>query len=364
MAAYTTVDDPTIYVGTTLYTGNQSTVTLTMDNIGWLWMKRRGSDIRNVLFDNVRGGHYTGSGFKPVIVSDTNDASQGTDIDSAAKGITFGSTQTVIGNDQHGYSYNRSGHSMVAWHWATGTSFSNDASATGVGSVDTAGTISADAGFSIMTYTGVSGQQTIAHGLGAVPKMVIVKNLDSSENWRVYHHKVGAGAYLKLNTTDAKTDDTGPFSNTTPTSTLITMGGDDGTMHGSEELVAYIFAEKQGYSKFGKYIGNGNVDGTFIYLGFKPAWFMIKSSSNAEQWEIVDNVRDPHNPVNQVLIANADSEETTGGTGNRIYCDFLSNGVKLRGNASQANGDGVSIIYMAFAEMPFVNSKGVPGNAR
>ena len=362
--AYTTVDDPTLYIKTVAYTGTGSAITETMDNVGWIWMKRRNSDIRNVLFDNARGGHYTGSGFKPIIVSDTNDASQGTDVDSAAKGITFGATQTIIGTDAAGYSYNVSGHDMVRWMWATGTSFSNDASATSVGSVDTAGTISADAGFSIMTYTGVSGEQTIAHGLGAVPKMVIVKNLDSAENWRVYHHEVGAGAYLKLNTTDAKTDDTGPFSNTTPTSSVITMGGDDGTMHGSEELVAYIFAEKQGYSKFGKYKGNGNVDGTFIYLGFKPAWLMIKSSSNAEQWEIVDNVRDPVNPVNQVLIANANSSETTGGTGNRIYCDFLSNGVKLRGNASQANGDGVTIVYMAFAEMPFVNSNGVPGTAR
>ena len=372
MAAFTTVDDPTIYVGTTLYTGNQSTVTLTMDDIGWLWMKRRGSDIRNVLFDNVRGGHYTGSGYKPVLVSDADSASQGTDIDSAAKGVTFASAQTVIGNDQHGYSYNRSGHSMVAWHWATGTSFSNDASATSVGSIDSAGTVNTTAGFSIIGYTGAgdgtsSSAQTIAHGLGVAPSMIIVKNLADSTNWFTYHHRntsAPATDVLYLNLTNATGDDNGPWNDTAPTSSVFTVGGDNGTNGNGDSMIAYCFAEKQGYSKFGTYIGNGNVDGTFIYLGFKPAWFMIKSSSNAEQWEIVDNVRDPFNPVNQVLVANSDAEETTGGTGNRIYCDFLSNGVKLRGNASQANGSGLTFVYMAFAEMPFVNSNGVPGTAR
>jgi len=372
MANYTTVNDPSPYFGTTLYTGNQGTITLTRDDIGWLWVKRRGSDIRHCLFDNVRGGHYTGSGYKPVLVSDSNAASQGTDINTAAKGVAFASAQTVIGNDAAGYSYNRNGHSMVAWQWATGTSFSNDASSTSVGSIDSAGTVNTTAGFSIIGYTGAgdgnsSSAQTVAHGLGVAPSMIIVKNLADATNWYVYHHKntsAPATDVLYLNLTNATSDDNGPWNDVAPSSSVFTVGGDNGTNGNGDAMIAYCFAEKQGYSKFGTYTGNGNVDGTFIYLGFKPAYFFIKSSSNNEQWEIVDNVRDPHNPVNQVLAANVDDEEITGGTGNRIFCDFLSNGVKLKGNASQANGDGVTIIYMAFAESPLVNSNGVPCNAR
>ena len=357
--AFTAIDNPELHFQCKIYTGTGSAITETMDNIGWIWMKRRDSGIRNNLFDNARGGHYTGSGFKPIIVSDANSASQGTDVDSAAKGITFGSTQTIIGTDAAGYSYNVSGHDMVRWMWATGTSFSNDASATSVGSVDTAGTISADAGFSIMTYTGVSGQQTIAHGLGAVPKMVMVKNLDSSENWRVYHHSIGAGSYLKLNDQATKTDDTGPFSNTTPTSTVITMGGDDGTMHGSEAHVAYIFADKQGYSKTGKWIGNGSSDGPYIYTGFRPAYLLYKNVDTADEFFIHDNKRQGYNDQNEILFASIDQQESTV---DRIR--FCANGFKTLDSDKGVNKDGDTYVYLAIAEAPLVNSKGVPGNAR
>ena len=368
MAAYTTVDDPTIYVGTTLYTGNQSTVTLTMDDIGWLWMKRRGSDIRNVLFDNVRGGHYTGSGYKPVLVSDTDAASQGTDIDSAAKGVTFASAQTVIGNDQHGYSYNRNGHSMVAWHWATGTSFSNDASATSVGSIDSAGTVNTTAGFSIIGYTGAgdgtsSSAQTIAHGLGVAPSMIIVKNLADSTNWFVYHHKntsAPATDVLYLNLNNATGDDNGPWNDTAPTSSVFTVGGDNGTNGNGDSMIAYCFAEKQGYSKFGRYIGNGNANGTFVYTGFKPAWLMFKSfDTSSRQWEIHDNKRDTFNPSSKRLFANLDNTEAT-----ENYVDFLANGFKFRTTDVTGNESGTKYIFLAFAESPFVNSNSIPGTAR
>ena len=211
-----------------------------------------------------------------------------------------------------------------------------------------------------MKYTGVSGQQTIAHGLGAVPKMILVKNLDSAENWRIYHHSLGAGAYIKLNTADAKVDETGPFSNTTPASSVITMGGDDGTMHANEEMIAYIFAEKQGYSSISQYKGNGNANGPFIYTGFKPAFIMIRGYAGTDDWIMVDNKRSGYNPENEHLDANNNAAESDG-SGN---IDFLSNGFKIRSTFSSMNYVTGQYIYMAFASNPFVSSTGVAACAR
>ena len=149
-----------------------------------------------------------------------------------------------------------------------------------------------------------------------------------------------------------------------PTSSLITLGTESGFNGSSSTYVMYAFAEKQGYSKFSSYTGNGNVDGTFLYTGFKPAWIMVKSSSNSEQWEIVDNKRNTFNPLNLLLYPDQNAAEFTGAAGDRLYCDFVSNGVKLRGNASSANGNGLSYIYMAFAENPFTSSAGTPVTAR
>ena len=188
-------------------------------------MKRRDSGIRNNLFDNARGGHYTGSGFKPIIVSDANSASQGTDVDSAAKGITFGSTQTIIGTDAAGYSYNVSGHSMVRWMWATGTSFSNDASATSVGSVDSTGSVNTNAGFSIINVVkNNTTAHTVAHGLGAVPQMIIGKSrTGSSYRWIVYHKDIANTHALYLNENHAKVDSVTFFFFFTPTSFVFSL---------------------------------------------------------------------------------------------------------------------------------------------
>ena len=146
------INKPTDYFDTTLYTGNSSSQTLTMDNLGLLWMKRRDSTIRHCLFDSVRGGYYTGSGNPPLLVSDSSGAAQGTDIDSAVKGITFGATQTVIGNDAGGYSYNVSGHSMVGWQWSAGGTASSNTD----GSITSTVSANTTSGFSIGTYTGTN----------------------------------------------------------------------------------------------------------------------------------------------------------------------------------------------------------------
>jgi len=356
--AYTTINKGESHFNAVLTTGtgNSQAVTGVGFQPDWIWGKRRDSTGKPSLFDSVRGVT------KGLESSETGAEFTSTDYYSSfdTDGFTIGAGAGGAGNG--------SSQTAVQWCWKAGGSASSNTD----GQLTSSVSVNQDAGFSVLTYTGVgdgtSGTaRTVGHGLGVTPAVLIIKNRADSTNWNVYHHKNTSAPeteIIYLNLTNATADDNGFWNDTAPTSSVFTVGGDNGTNGNGDSMIAYCFAEKQGYSKFGTYIGNGNVDGTFIYLGFKPAWFMIKSSSNAEQWEIVDNVRDPFNPVNQVLVANSDAEETTGGTGNRIYCDFLSNGVKLRGNASQANGSGLTFVYMAFAEMPFVNSNGVPGTAR
>ena len=361
--AYTDIDDPTIYFDTTLYTGNGSSQTLTMDNIGLLWMKRRDSSIRHCLFDSVRGGHYTGSGNPPLLVSDSDAAAQGTDIDSAAKGITFGATQTVIGNDAAGYSYNVSGHSMVGWQWSAGTSFSNDASATGIGTIDSSGSVNETAGFSIVSYTGTGSAATIKHGLSTTPNMMIIKNLvTSSKDWQVYSPVNDPTDALALNQSDATGDSDVYWNDTAPTSSVFSVKSGATNTSGAA-TIGYIFSNRQGYSKFGSYTGNGSADGTFVYLGFKPAYVVVKRTDASESWFQYDNKRNAHtgNERYYVLRPNTNSAENTTYSDN-WQMDFLSNGFKLRTTAGHLNSG--NLIYMAFAESSFVNSKGVPTTAR
>ena len=357
--AYTNIDKPSDYFDTLLSTGDGGSHTFTGLDFqpDWVWSKRRQTHVHQ-LYDSVR---TAGSG--KAIQSDSNAAEGG---DGGTYGYLSSFTSdgfaSTIGSSNNNY-FNADGATYVFWNWKAGTSFTNDASSTSVGSVDTAGSVNTDAGFSIMKYTGVSGEQTIAHGLGAVPKLILVKNLDSTENWRIYHHSLGAGSYLKLNTADAKVDDTGPFSNTTPTSSVITMGGDDGTMHANEELIAYIFAEKQGYSKFGTYTGNANADGPFAYTGFKPAFFIYKNTNTSgEEWKILDNKRDPFNRGSQRNL-NAHTNTAESDDANSIG-EFVSNGVKIRSAHNNINKSGSPFIFIAFAENPFVTSTGVPTTAR
>jgi len=353
------INKPTDYFDTTLYTGNSSSQTLTMDNVGLLWMKRRDSAIRHCLFDSVRGGYYTGSGDPPLLVSDSSGSAQGTDIDSAVKGITFGATQTVIGNDAGGYSYNTSGHSMVGWQWsASGSTASNtDGSITSTVSANTT------SGFSIVSYTGNStAGATIGHGLGVAPAMFIIKNRNAAEHWAVYHQSISPSNMLYLNLTNAQ-DPANQFNSTAPTANVFSVSSNIMVNATSNNYIAYCFAEKKGFSKFGSYTGNGSTDGTFVYTGFKPAFLIWKQTNTGGQtWGLFDNKRDPHNFVSLRLPPDTtDSEGSPSAAGS---CDFLSNGFKWRSSFASRNGSGGTYIYMAFAENPLVGTNNIPATAR
>jgi len=252
---------------------------------------------------------------------------------------------------------------MASWNWKAGTSFSNSAGANGA-SLASTGSINTTAGFSIIKYTGSGSNATVAHGLGVVPKMILFKNLSSGQPWRVYHTALGNTNRLCLNDTSASNNDDSAFNDTSPTSTVFSVGGSSSTNGSSNNMIAYCFSEKVGYSKFGSYTGNGNANGTFVYTGFKPSFVlqkMYEASANGN-WTMHDNRRSSSNGFNHVdktLYPHlANSEDT--GTGRGM--DMLSNGFKFTGN-DEGNTTNQKCIYMAFGQT-LVGTNGVPATAR
>ena len=355
--AYTDIDDPSAYFQTALFTGNAGTNAIT--NTGnsdlqpdWVWFKCRSAAEHHGLFDSVRG-------VTKVVYSNLSTA-QDNLADSLA---SFNSDGFTMGADTGSSgAFNGNSKTMVAWQWKAGTSFTNDASGTGIGTIDSTGSVNTDAGFSIISYTGNgSAGATVAHGLGAVPKMIIFKRRGSG-GWNVYHAGIGNTKSISLNTDQPTDTDIAYWNNTTPTSSVFSLGTSAAGNGNGNSMISYCFAEKQGYSKFGSYTGNGNADGTFVYTGFKPAWVMVKRSSGTGHWMMLDNKRSASggfNVLGERLKANANDAGATD-----VYMDFLSNGFKLRNTATSWNASGSTYIYMAFAENPFVTSTGVPATAR
>ena len=355
--AYTTIDDPSAYFQTALYTGTGSSQNITNDGNSdlkpdWLWIKKRNPSATHYLFDSTRG-------VDQYIRSDSDaaeDTSGGGTVDAfLTDGFTVDTAGEVNGNT----------NTFVAWQWkANGgtTSSNNDGSYTSTVQANTT------AGFSIVTWTGNGSQTNIGHGLGTTPEMIWIKNRSDSENWWVgcsAAGTIGDGKHLFLNKSDALATNNTSFVNADPTSTVFDVGGcssADNMINGSSDnMLAYCFTSIKGYSKIGNYTGNGNTDGTFVYTGFKPALLICKKFSAGENWNMTDNKRSPFNVCQAGLNPSTSSaEDTTNG----VRIDLLSNGFKARDTAGQYNDSGASYIYMAFAEHPFVSSKGVPVTAR
>jgi len=349
--AYAAITKPGLHFNTKLYTGTGSSNAIT--GVGFqpdfTWIKKRSGTENHALFDAVRG-------VTKYIKSDEN-ASEVTEATSLSAFGTDGFTVVSSGKT------NTNSATYVSWNWK----------ANGAGSADTSGTINSTvsanttAGFSVVKYVGdgTGGNNTIAHGLGVAPDCVIYKNLDSARNWIVYHKGIGATKNLYLDLTNAANTASNTFNNVAPTSTLLNVNDSVGVNESGDNHIAYCFAEKKGFSKFGSYTGNASTDGTFVYTGFKPALVIFKNSEAAEHWRMYDNKRDVSNQMFRNLLPNHASAENTTDNGSEEI-DFLANGFKLRSSAQQLNGNGQKLIYMAFASNPLVANVGasIPTTAR
>ena len=358
--AYTTIDDPTIYFNTKLYTGNgavggDSTTISSLDfapNLVWIKNRTTSGDATSshALTDTVRGVTKTLSSNLNTAEATYSNALT----NFSSNGFTVSDKAIVNGN----------GNSLVAWNWKAGTSVSGDTGGSGTAKTYT-GSVNTDAGFSIIRYIGNgTAGHTIPHHLGTTPALVIARTISVAKDWNVYHHKNTSAPeteVLVLNTTAATADDLGVWNDTAPTSSVVTLGDSSQLNTNDGTCIMYAFSEKQGYSKFGSYTGNGNADGTFVYTGFKPAWVMTKKTNSTSQWVMFDNKRSPINYVQRRLQANNNAAENT--DDNQDF-DILSNGFKSRRAAGDWNSSGDTFIYMAFAENPFVTSTGVPACAR
>jgi len=329
--AYTTIDDPTLYFSSTIWTGNGSDDrNIVIDGTGmqpdFLWIKSRNDTDNHRLVDSVRGA-------TKHLESDGNGAEQ-----TSSNVKAFTSTGVTLSNNG---SVNANSELYVGWSWKE----------------------SATAGFDIVTYTGNQTARTISHNLGAVPKMMIVKTRSTTGNWGVYHVGLGtANKRLELDGNAAEDTGTSVWNDTDPTSSVFSVGNNDRITNGNGmTYVAYLFADVKGYSKFGSYTGNGNADGPFVYLGFKPRFVMTKRTDNTSDWVLMDSKRNPSNVMDTDLFANGTDEDTTA---SNYSVDFLSNGWKFRGTSGGKNASGGTYIFMAFAEQPFVTSTGVPATAR
>ena len=345
MAVYTAINDAGSNFNTVLYTATGSSLGVT--GAGFqpdiTWIKNRDASDFHVFTDAVRGA-------TKYIKVDTSTGST-TNVESLksfdSDGFTVG-TQAEVNTNTEDY---------VSWNWKMGTTTGIDT--TGSTITPTAYSLNAAAGQSIITYTGngVAGA-LVPHGLGVAPDMIITKRLDTTSNWLVYTSDMGNTYAGFLDTTAVFSTDTGFWNNTSPTSVLFSLGTYAGVNENTGTYVAYCFTNTQGFSKFGRYEGNGNTNGTVVYTGFRPAFFIVKRSDSTGNWMMYDDKREGYNPDNDRLVPN----ETLAEASSAI--DILSTGFKLRSTDTYLNVSGGDYFYMAFADAPLVNSSGIPVNAR
>ena len=343
--AYTTIDNPELYFQTKLYTGTGSSQAHTFDGSenmqpDFLWFKRRASGAAaHGLFNVI-------TGVTKLLKSADSDA----EVTVSSELSSFDTDGFTLGSGGDGYTNQNSGKTYVAWGWkGSGSTASNsDGSVTSTISVNTT------AGFSVGTFT-KTGNNTIGHGLGSTPALIIARAKNQASDWRVWVSAFGANQYINLNSDGAISTSSTIWQNTLPTSTVFSMG----SLFDNVLSIFFAFSEKQGHLKVGRYVGNGNADGTFVYTGFKPAFVLIKCDSNSgHNWQIRDNKRPGYNTTTGLLKPNSSAEEQ-----NTDNIDLLSNGFKQRNSAGDDNASGQTYIYMAIAEKPFVNSNSVPNNA-
>lgn len=322
-----TIADGSKYFDVALDTGANilSAATGKTDNAGFVWIKDRDNNSTNhILFNKVNDAGMDGT---PHMRSNTTQSE-----------TTCGTYSAPSGNS-------------VAWVWNGGTSFSNSAGSNGA-TVATSGIANPAAGFSIVKWTGSGANATLAHGLQSPPAMIIQKRFTNPDSWHVYHESAGNTHYARLENTDDFEPRASAWNNTSPTSSVFSVGDDGGVNGTGNDYLAHCFAPVAGYSSFGGYTGNGSADGIFIYTGFAPRWLLFKRSDSTSDWSIYDTARDPHNVAGDKLEPNTTDNESPEGA----VVDILSNGFKFRRNSLENGGNDV-YIYAAFASHPFKTAR-------
>ena len=332
------------YFNTTLYVGNGSSKTITGIPFppSLVWIKARSAAENHVMVDTARGANN----YLMPNTTNGNDTNPEFLKSFTSDGYTLGLGDRV----------NKASTNLVSWNWrANGQGSSNTD-----GSINTTYTsANTTSGCSLITYTGTGSNATVGHGLGVVPKMIIVKRLNVTSSWRIYHSSLGNTKNIVLNADATEATSSTMWNNTSPTSTTFSLGSYDEVNGSSAPHVAYCFANVKGFSKVSSYIGNGSGDGTFNYTGFKPAFVLGKQLAGGSDWWLFDSARSPSNIANKLVYPNANAGDAT-----NPVLDLLSNGFKIRTSAAQFNGNGTTYLYMAFAEEPLVSTNGVPATAR
>jgi len=344
------INKPTDYFETTTYAGGTTSITSLDFSPDWVWAKKRTGVENHGIFDSVRGATKTIN--SNTTSAETTRGGSLTSFDS--NGWSMGGADGII---------SAPGSDYVAWAWR-----GSDSSAVSNTDGSITSTVSANttSGFSIVSFTGTGANATVGHGLGSAPKMVIFKNRDNAtQEWDTYHTGLTDATYfIQLNSTNAQSNTNGAlrFNSTAPTSSVFSVGTATTTNESGNAMIAYCFAEKKGYSKFGSYTGNGSADGTFVYTGFKPSLVITKrTSTSGTGWVMMDNKRETTNDgATNYLLANDSVAETSAS----FAVDFLSNGFKPRTNSGGTNTSDATYIYMAFAENPLVTTGKVPATAR
>jgi hypothetical protein len=332
-----TIEDPSTVMDVALWTGTGASKTITLGfNPDFVWIKDRGNATDHTLLDVIRGGQ---------IGLFSNLARNDRDISSFNAGITsFNPNGFTLGADNGGFT-NFNNYSYVGWAWDAGTSNATNTS----GTITSTVRANPSAGFSVVTYTGTYTASTVGHGLGVAPQMIIIKDRTYGYNWQVYHHSIGNSNGLLLNTTDAA-QALSSWNNTSPTSSVFSLGAVLGVNNSGAGHVAYCFAPVEGYSAFGSYTGNGSIDGTFVYTGFRPRWVLLKNSTSAYSWYLYDTKRVTGNAVYNVMVPNAQNGDTI----DLDYSiDIVSNGFKCRTLNIRSNASVNTYVYAAFSENPF-----------
>ena len=356
--AFTTINKSTDFFKPKIYTGNGSTQSIT--GVGFQpdlnWIKSRSANENHNIVDAVRGDSGANTGY--YYLSSNSSAAQASGTGNTlvssldADGFSIGNND-VVNTNSGGY---------VSWNWkANGAGSSNtDGSITSTVSANTTSK------FSIVKWTGSGANATIGHGLGAVPTMIIVKNVSTADSYMVYHVGMGANAYNHLETTNAAlSPSTAQFQATAPTSSFFYVGTADGTNKSSSDMIAYCFADVIGYSKMGYFEGNLDADGPFVYTGFKPQFILLKNADNSasgDEWFMEDAARSTYNPTGRKVSANLNNSETGySSPSSWVDIDFLSNGFKIRTNDAGFNEH--TMIYMCFGQT-LVGTNNIPGIAR